>query len=255
MSAIYSLGVNYLSDYENIFKSSGGRIVSRIEQDRVFEFLDYPSKKKILDVGTGTGRMARKLVGFDNNVVGIDTSSIRLKLAKEKSRKELGEKIILYDLVLADGQYLPFKEEIFDSLLCLRVIKYFKDHQLALKEFTRTLKNRGNCCIEFSNIFGYEGIFLFFYKIIFKKYASNMSNKYQLFNIYDVKNSLIDSGLSILKTVGWHRIPTFFFIKCKNSLILNFLFYFEKIFAEKIPIFILSRGIFVKCKLVSRYNE
>ena len=245
----------YLRDYEQTFRSSGGRLVSLLELETVVDFLEFPTDQLILDVGTGTGRIARKLVALGNRVVGVDTNSSRLKLARAKMKDALGEKAHLYDVVVADGQHLPFKEQVFDSIVCLRVLKYFEDYKLALKDFVRTLKNRGTCCVEFSSIFGYEALLLFLYRVSSRDYACNMGSSYQLFNMFEVKNSLRDVNLVISKSIGWHRIPTIFFIKCKNRLLSKILFYLETALAKILPSIVSSRGILIKCELRTLPNE
>jgi ubiquinone/menaquinone biosynthesis C-methylase UbiE len=239
-------------DYEEIFNSPGGRLVSALEIDLVLELLGYPSKKLILDVGTGTGRVARSLLKLNNDVVGIDISSDRLKLALEKSKKELEGKKNNYHVVMADGQYLPFIDVAFDSIFSIRALKYLKNPNLCFCEIARVLKSHGICVLELSNIFGYEALFLFSLKLFsIKHYAQDMGSSYRLFNIFEVEKTLKTLNLTTISKRGWHKIPTVFFIKCRNFTIVKILLCAESVLQKILPFFLFSRGTLIKAMRVS----
>ena len=91
---------------------------------------------KILDAGCGTGGTIKFLgnEGF-RNVIGVDNSPLALKLAKKRAIKNLR-------LAVVDN--LPFKDGIFDAVICLDVLYHRGvDPQKALLEFARILKKEG----------------------------------------------------------------------------------------------------------------
>ena len=95
-------------DYEEVFTSPGGQLISTFEIDQILDLLGQPSNNFILDIGTGTGRLARHLLNSNNIIVGIDISSDRLKLARQKAESVLKNRKNNYYLIKASGEQLPF---------------------------------------------------------------------------------------------------------------------------------------------------
>ena len=241
-----------LEDYEEIFNSPGGRIVSLLEIMEVSNLLEHPSKQLILDYGTGTGRLARHLLKLNNEVVGIDISSDRLRLAMEKAKKEFEGKTKNYHIVMADGHHLPFRAMTFDAIFSIRTLKYLRSPNLGFYEIARVIKSRGICVLELSNIFGYEVLWLVFLKLFgIKHYAQNMGSNYRLFNIFEIEKILETLNLTVISKKGLHKIPTIFFIKCKRFTTLKILLYTESILQKIFPFFFFSRGILTKSMRLS----
>lgn len=96
--------------------------------------------KRVLEVGVGSGRIALPLLKKNTPwLVGIDLSKEMLKLAKEKMRHYKKN----FDLILSDGERLPFTNNAFDALICISTIHYFTFPERSLTEFSRTLKGKG----------------------------------------------------------------------------------------------------------------
>jgi SAM-dependent methyltransferase len=80
----------------------------------------------LLDVGCGP--LARAEVQYsvqDFYVVGVDISKTTIKQACENVGRWGNPRNV--SLIVADGEYLPFKAESFDVTLCLGTISYFPD--------------------------------------------------------------------------------------------------------------------------------
>jgi ubiquinone/menaquinone biosynthesis C-methylase UbiE len=238
-------------DYEDIFTSPGGKLVSTFEIDQILDLLGQPSRNLILDIGTGTGRLARHLLKLNNDIVGVDISSDRLKLALHKSKNVLKNYESNYYIVKASGEYLPFKSGTFDKVYSVRVIKYMKNANLCFKDISRVLKVNGLSVIELSNIYSYERMFLLYYRFFSKsQYAKNMGPAYQLFNIASIEKTLNSENLSVDKRNGWHKIPTVVFIKCRNLSILKMLFSLELVLQKTLPAYFFSRGIVLRARKI-----
>ncbi len=92
-------------------------------------------KEKIgLEVGVGTGRFACKL-----KAVGVDISINMLKVAKKRG----------IEVILADANYLPFKDEKFYFVLFAFTLCFLKKPFEAIKEAKRVLKEKGTILICF----------------------------------------------------------------------------------------------------------
>lgn len=99
----------------------------------------------ILDVGIGPGRAALSLLKELNvNVVGIDISKAHLKVAKRNLEGENLKNGI--ELITADANNLPFKEDYFDFVVSTGMIEHLGTSQLldhtksVVKEMFRVLR-------------------------------------------------------------------------------------------------------------------
>lgn len=93
----------------------------------------------VLDFGCGTGTVTLALSKRNIPVVSLDASLGMLKKTEEKIN-QLGYKA---HLVLGDGENLPFRDKIFDSVICQGVLHHIPGIEKALKEISRVLKNNG----------------------------------------------------------------------------------------------------------------
>lgn len=95
----------------------------------------------ILDDGCGTLRGALELGIQSRYLVGLDFSKEALKSAKE-NRDKKGKKQQV-DLVCAAAEHLPFKNESFDTVLCIETLKYAEStYRKILDEAKRVSKGK-----------------------------------------------------------------------------------------------------------------
>lgn len=106
----------------------------------LIEELAVAPGEKILDVGSGTGLLAEYvagLVGPTGSVVGIDPLPLRIALAQQKGRPNLGFKVgTAYDLH-------EFAEASFDVVYLNAVLHWLPDKLGPLREIYRVLKKGG----------------------------------------------------------------------------------------------------------------
>ena len=96
---------------------------------------------KILDIGCGTGHVARYLSKKGFNVVGVDLSERMLVTAKQKSPQS--------DFYLMDVREIKFKPQSYDAVLCLFVLNHV-DHKEAKKvigKMSKILRKKGHLFI------------------------------------------------------------------------------------------------------------
>lgn len=105
----------------------------------VFDFLGEVSRLRILDVGCGAGMYTLELVRKGSIVAALDLKTDFIRLLK-KSEPRL-------QVVLADAQYLPFKNEAFDKILCSEVLEHLEDDVRGIDEIARCSKQGGSAII------------------------------------------------------------------------------------------------------------
>jgi demethylmenaquinone methyltransferase/2-methoxy-6-polyprenyl-1,4-benzoquinol methylase len=95
----------------------------------------------VLDVASGTGLVARELVGKNLRVVALDQSPSMLRRGRAVARAEgMGDRI---RHVLGQAQALPFDDGTFDALTFTYLLRYVDDPAATLNELARVLRPGG----------------------------------------------------------------------------------------------------------------
>jgi ubiquinone/menaquinone biosynthesis C-methylase UbiE len=108
--------------------------------DELLTALKGLRNRLLLEVGVGSGRNALPLLEkVKPQLIGLDLSKEMLKHAKTKmsSFKDC------LDLILADGEHLPFVNHAFDALICMSTMHYFASPARVLQRFGNALKENG----------------------------------------------------------------------------------------------------------------
>ncbi len=99
---------------------------------------------RLLDIGTGTGRMAEIFAGRTERIVALDKSLAMLRVARAKLQHLPTERV---ELVQGDFESLPFAEESFDTTLFHQVLHFAQNPRTALAEAARVTKPGGRIAI------------------------------------------------------------------------------------------------------------
>ncbi len=124
------------------FGGKSGAWVNERELNLVLRLL--PKKGKILDVPSGTGRLAKYLQDRKYEVVCADVSSPMLKKTKKRVKKAT-------KVIKASADSLPFGDEKFDAVVHLRFLFHFADIKNFLKESKRVTKKGGSVVFDTYN--------------------------------------------------------------------------------------------------------
>jgi ubiquinone/menaquinone biosynthesis C-methylase UbiE len=107
------------------------------------EVIDASSKLKegiLLEVGVGSGRVALPLLRETTlQFAGIDLSKEMLRIAQMKMLPYKQR----FNLLMGDAEHLPFRNGVFDVIICMSTLHYFSFPKTILAEFSRALKERG----------------------------------------------------------------------------------------------------------------
>jgi ubiquinone/menaquinone biosynthesis C-methylase UbiE len=108
---------------------------------RMLDLGGVKSGERLLDVGTGTGLLARMAATRDANAVGIDHSAGMLGQAQARSDQDgVGSRT---KFLAMDAEALDFDDEAFDVTVSLFVLRHLPNPRAAAREMYRTLKSGG----------------------------------------------------------------------------------------------------------------
>lgn len=109
---------------------------------RLIDAADPQPGERVLDVGCGTGVVARQVasrLGTDGATAGVDVSANMLEVAKACGAREC----VTVDWREANAEQLPFPGSSFDLVLCQFALMFFPDKAAALTEMRRVVTREG----------------------------------------------------------------------------------------------------------------
>ena len=99
---------------------------------------------RLLDIGTGTGRMAELFAERAERIVALDKSLAMLRIARAKLQHLPAERV---ELVQGDFASLPFGADSFDTVLFHQVLHFAQNPGAALDEAARVTRPGGRIAI------------------------------------------------------------------------------------------------------------
>ena len=99
---------------------------------------------RLLDIGTGTGRIAELLAAESEHVVGLDRSTEMLRLARARLQSLPAQD---WELVQADFGAIPLEPGGFDTVVLHQVLHYATEPALPLAEAARVCRPGGRIAV------------------------------------------------------------------------------------------------------------
>ncbi len=116
----------------------------QLVEEALTKALDATPLGQVLDIGTGTGRMAELFAEGAERIVALDKNLEMLRIARAKLQHLPADQIELVQGDLAD---LPFAAASFDTVLLHQVLHFIQDPAIALAEAARVTKPGGRIAI------------------------------------------------------------------------------------------------------------
>lgn len=120
------------------FSGPIGTLVAEDQARVLATFVGEIGGRRILDVGTGTGRAALALAAMGAVVTGVDASEEMLAVARDRASAAAAA----IDFQRGDAHDLPFSDKSFDVAVCLRVLMHAPDWRRCLTELCRVAERR-----------------------------------------------------------------------------------------------------------------
>lgn len=111
-----------------------------IELEAILKHAGFKKDARVLEVGTGNGRVVFKIAPHVLEVYSIDVDEEILKVASAKLEKSGLENV---RIMHGDIQKPPFEDRFFDVVLCPWVLHHVEDKTVAMREVCRILKPGG----------------------------------------------------------------------------------------------------------------
>jgi ArsR family transcriptional regulator len=99
---------------------------------------------RLLDIGTGTGRIATLFAGQSSSVVAIDRSAEMLRLARGKLPRDVTDRV---RFLAGDFNDLPIESDSADTAILHQVLHYAQAPERVIAEVARTLREGGRLLI------------------------------------------------------------------------------------------------------------
>lgn len=116
----------------------------KIVEERLLAALGEEPLGQLLDIGTGSGRMAELFAPRADHIVALDKNLDMLRVARAKLQNLPSDAI---ELVQGDFASLPFPACRFDTVLLHQVLHFAQDPAAALAEAARVTRSAGRIAI------------------------------------------------------------------------------------------------------------
>ena len=183
---------------------------------------------KTLEVGAGTGLVTLKLLNKVCDIVAMDVSLSMLKVLLKKNPN--------VKVVVGDGDHLPFKNQIFVTVVASEMVYYLDNPTLFFNDVHRVLKENGSIVISaFSSLWKpFQTIRIALEKMNIIKVGMCDSYNKAGSNRYLVKKQLMKADFEDVTVSGKILLPFNSFHRINGFL--------EKTILEKIGFFFIAVG-------------
>ena len=124
---------------ERRFGGPIGSLIAASQAKTLSDFVGPFQHRRILDVGTGTGRAAILFARGGAHVTAVDASDQMLEVARARAAEAGAQNI---SFAVGDAHALDFVDRSFDVVCCLRVLMHTPQWRVAIAELCRVADQR-----------------------------------------------------------------------------------------------------------------
>src|SRR5262249_52433176 len=138
--------------YDNQVEGGGSIFGTYNHESEIYGATYYFDQNKLdllLDAGCGNGRFLETLPSSTVSV-GIDASLNLLRAARRRKRGHFH--------VCCELEHLPFKDDLFSTVISCRVIQHLREQEQAVKELCRVTRDHGDLILELYNTWNLKTI-------------------------------------------------------------------------------------------------
>lgn len=228
-----SININYSKSWEKGVK----KIMSEPETLFIKQYLKKKKPQRILDIGSGNGRILNAHINWSPNnsqIYGFDISSEMVKICKAK----LGSSSKLKGIKVCDASNVknsfPGK---FDFITSIRCIKYNDDWQQIINDIYNKLNSGGTFIFDISNKYSINQLYRT--KVVYYRQSKR-----------EIERILKKTGFKIIEIKTFSRIPDRLYELSNNRHYAAFLHTAEDILGR-----IFGKTLFGKVLFISVSKE
>jgi len=128
----------------------------RMRQEILLELLRIKGGELVLDAGCGNARDILRVAAEGAECIGVDISGGMIQEGYKKiKRKGFSERV---SLIVGDVTNAPFKNSVFDKIICSEVLEHIPHWKVAIGELSRVLKDEGTIVVTTPNNISMYGL-------------------------------------------------------------------------------------------------
>jgi ubiquinone/menaquinone biosynthesis C-methylase UbiE len=171
------------------FSGPIGRLLLETQETLLLTALAPAAGRRVLDVGTGTGRAAIGLAKAGATVTGVDASSEMLEVARARAN----EANVRVDFAPGDAHALPFTDRSFDAAISLRVLMHTPDWRQCVTELCRI--SRWKVIADFPARFSFAALESGARRL--RRSLGGTTEAYRVMSEADVRQVFIEQGYTV----------------------------------------------------------
>jgi SAM-dependent methyltransferase len=168
-----------------------GRLLLEDQERVLFAFLGEVSGRRVLDLGTGTGRAAIALSKRGATVTGVDASGEMLNVARRRASEER----LSIEFLEGDAHALAWPDRAFDAVVCFRLLMHVPAWRTAMAELCRVADQR--LIFDYPSITSLAALQALWRRAALKM-GSNTVEAYRVFSAGEVRRELASHGFRIV---------------------------------------------------------
>lgn len=181
------------------FSGPIGRLLLETQQALLGRALAPLAGKRVLDVGTGTGRAALAFASAGATVIGVDASAEMLAVAQ----RHAAERGLSASFQVGDAHALPFGNQEFDAAVSLRVIMHTPGWRTCVAELCRV--SRGRVVVDFPSMGSVAAL-----ESALRRLRQKLGSKVEAYRVLResaVRESLESAGFRVIETHRQFVLP------------------------------------------------